>query len=274
MKIINKLLFILVTLVIISCTKETNPTEPEQDHFKAYGLVIESSGVRILTYFNLFTKDTLFVPLGITDHYEVKFLDKDSNLISPPEDKDKKFGWIISDTSMLEVYRHGEEWEFHLKGKKIGSTFIEFMVLHNDHPDFRTTKIPVVIKDISGQHGAPIGLRAYYEDNGKLIAESPLNGSNGLVKGEFSLKVNETSKHITLKFFDEQNREFQPSVGHKLVSIINDPKICELIPIGDDEPWSFKLKGLTSGITQISFKIAGSDNKIHKEFMPIYIKVD
>ncbi len=275
MKTINIILSVLLAILLLSCSKETNPTEPDMDHFKAYGLILESSGQRILTYFNLKSKDTLYVPIGLTPHYEVKFLDKDSVIIEPPKDKDKKFGWVIADTSMLEVYRHGDdEWEFHLKGKKVGATLIEFQVLHNDHPDFKTIKIPVIIRDETGQHGAPVGLRAYFEEEGKLICETPIKGLNGLTKGEFTLSVGETTEHIVIKLFDEQGREFQPGEGHKLVIDFMDKDICEAIPAGDDEPWAFQLKGLKKGITQIIFKVAGSDGKIHREFSPVYVKVN
>lgn len=188
MNLLNKLLLITLMIILLSCSEESNPTEPEHEHFNAYGLILESAGSRVLTYFKLKTNDTLYVPIGLTDHYEVKFLSSDSSIIEPPSDQDKKFGWVISDTSMLEVYRHNAEWEFHLKGKKVGNTFIEFQVLHNDHPDFRTTKIPVVVQDQSDQHGAPVGLRAYIEDTNEMICESYVSGSSKLTKGEFKLK--------------------------------------------------------------------------------------
>lgn len=74
--------------------------------------------------------------------------------------------------------------------------------------------------------------------------------------------------------FDEENREFQPTIGHKLLIEFASNGICKSIPAGDDEPWTFKLYGITKGITQLVFKIAGSDGKIHVEFLPIYVKVE
>ena len=272
---INLYIYIILALITISCSKETNPITPDENHFKANGLILESSDKRLLTYFNLKTKDTLKIPLGISDHIEVKFLDKDSTTINPPDDKDKKFGWVIDDTSIVSVYRHsGDEWEFHLVGKKIGKTFIEFRVLHNDHPDFKTIKIPVIIQDQSGQHGEAVGLRAYFEEENKLICESPLQGSSGLTKGEFALKFGETTDQLVVKLFDDMNREFQPAEDHKLIVEFKDVEICQAIPVGEEEPWAFQLKSIEKGITQIIFKIAGSDGKIHVEFQPIYVKID
>lgn len=269
------LLSLLFVVFLSSCSEETNPTTPIADHFKANGLIIESMGQRILTYFNLKSPDTLIVPVGLTDHYEIKFLDADSNVIAPPTDADKKLGWVIGDTSMLEVYRHdGQEWEFHLKGKKVGTTDIEFRVMHIDHPDFKTIKLPVIVRDETLQHGLPIGIRAYFEEDNKLISESPLKDRTDLVKGQFSLKVGETTYHIEIQLFDEQNREFQPTAEHQLIIEFSNSGICEAIPAGEDEPWAFQLKGLSVGVTQIIFKIAGSDGTIHGEFQPIFVSVN
>lgn len=273
--IINLYVFIILSFILLSCSKENNPITTEEDHFKAYGLILESSGKRILTYFNLKSTDTLTIPIGMSDHIDVKFLDKDSIVIEPPVDKDKKFGWVIDDTSIVNVYRHsGDEWEFHLVGKKIGITHIEFRVLHNDHPDFKTIKIPIKVEDQTGQHGEPIGLRVYLEEENKLICETPLKGSSGLTKGEFSLKLNETTDHMVLKLFDDMNREFQPTTDHILIIDFTDTKICQVIPAGEDEPWAFQLKSIEKGIAQIIFKIAGKDGEIHLEFQPIYVKID
>lgn len=267
--------FIILSIFAISCSDETNPITSEADHFKAYGLIFESSGNRILTYFNLKTNDTLYVPIGMTDHMEVKFLDEAEKVIDPPSNKDKKFGWVIDDTSMVSVYRHsGDEWGFHLVGKKIGTTFIEFRVLHNDHPDFKTIKIPVIVQDQSGQHGEPVGLRAYFEENKELICETPLKDLPGLVKGEFSIKMGETTDHIVVKLFDVMNREFEPNEGHRLIIEFTESSLCEAIPAGDEEPWAFQLKAIKKGITQVIFKIAASDGMIHVEFQPIYVKIN
>ena len=123
--ILNKLSKISVLLisvisiiaVLASCSDEKSPTTPQAEHFDATGMILESSGARILTYFNLVCNDTLYVPIGLSDHIDMKFLKSDSTVIAAPTDADKKLGWTIADTSMLEVYRHdGEEWEFHVKG--------------------------------------------------------------------------------------------------------------------------------------------------------------
>ncbi len=147
--------FYIITAILLSililggCKKETSVTEPDADHFEAEGIVIMNDAFQEkLRVFRGVTADTLKVPLnGMTEHYKIKFLDENNKLINPPEDKNKSLGWVIADTTKLSVFRHDDDiWEFHLKGKKEGVTSIEFQILHDDHPDFRTPALSVVIK--------------------------------------------------------------------------------------------------------------------------------
>jgi len=93
--------------------------------------------------------DTLYAPLSaLSDHFTVKFLDVNKGIMSPPVDADHEFGWLITDTTYLEIIRDNPtDWDFHLKGKKEGSTTLELQVLHLGHVDVRTPKIPVIIKE-------------------------------------------------------------------------------------------------------------------------------
>ena len=52
----------------------------------------------------------------------------------------------IADTSIAEPETHeGEDWGFHIKGKRVGQTSIEISIFHNDHPDFVSRPIPIVV---------------------------------------------------------------------------------------------------------------------------------
>lgn len=264
--------FMAFISLFIACSDEKGPTTTQAEHFDATGLVLESDGARILTYYNLVCHDTLYVPIGLSDHITVKFLKSDSTLIGAPTDADKKLGWTIADTSMLEVYRHdGEEWEFHLKGKKVGTTYIEFQVLHVDHADFKTIKIPVVIRDLSTEHGDPFGINVYEEESG-LLAAKATEKSDYAVKGSFSLSVGEITDHYEAKFFDEALREFIPDNIYKLSITMSDPTVAGSIPAGDEEPWAFKLQGIKAGETDVVFKLL-QNGQVYKEFTPIRIYV-
>ncbi len=147
---------LILFLLMTDCGNEKrNPIAPQHDHFNAEGIVLIDSGVRFFRMFRgqidtaVGKVDTLIVPIGLTSHWEIKFLDDNETEIDPPGNINKRFGWAIADPSLLEVYQHeDDEWEFHLRGKKEGDTSIEFRVIHNDHTDFRTLPIPVSIRDI------------------------------------------------------------------------------------------------------------------------------
>ncbi|NPV12066.1 MAG: hypothetical protein HPY57_09775 [Ignavibacteria bacterium] len=143
------LLILILSFAIISCSKD-EPLSPSEDHFEAEGMVFFESGIKIAEIFRGVTQDTFFVPLGnMTAHIEVKFLSPERNLLDPPDPKKKPLSWTISDTSIVSVYQHPNgqgSYEFHLQGKKAGVTDIEFFVLHEGHPDFRSGKIPVKVR--------------------------------------------------------------------------------------------------------------------------------
>jgi hypothetical protein len=149
-KILSRVLFVIILSIgLISCSKD-EPLSPSEDHFEAEGMVFYDSGIKLVEIFRGVTQDTFFVPLGnMTSHIEIKFLSPEKKEIDPPDYKKKPLSWTISDTSIVSVYQHtGEEgsYEFHLQGKKTGVTDIEFFVLHEGHPDFRSGKIPVKVR--------------------------------------------------------------------------------------------------------------------------------
>lgn len=150
MKIIYYIFLTILIISIISCS-ESDPSEPHHEHLEASGLVLIKSGQRFFKIFRgEIVSDTkkLEVPLGeLTDHYSIKFLDEDGEEFDPPTDPDKSLSWGIEDESIVEVYQEKQgDWEFHLKGLKVGTTTIELRVLHLDHIEFRTPKIQVEVK--------------------------------------------------------------------------------------------------------------------------------
>lgn len=148
----RSLLFLsgIVLIILIGNGCSDDPVSPKDDHFKAEGIVFLQSGIKIAEIFRGETNDTLFAPLGnMTSHIDVKFFNSDKVIINAPDDPDLSFAWEISDTSIVGVWQHpGEEgeFEFHLVGKIVGSTKIEFFIMHDDHADFRSGKITVTVQ--------------------------------------------------------------------------------------------------------------------------------
>ncbi len=147
--IVMALLLLMAALFIGSCSDD--PLSPQTEHFEAIGMYISSSGIKVVSILRGETSDTFYVPIGLTeDHYEAQFYDEDENIIDPPVDEDSYLSWAIDDESVVEVWQHeGEEgeFEFHLRGLEEGQTMIEFFVMHVDHSDYRSGKIPVVVSN-------------------------------------------------------------------------------------------------------------------------------
>ena len=142
----------VLTLFVISCGSD-DPVSEHEEHFEPEGLVIIDSGNRFFRYFQG-QIDTgggraghLTAPLGEeTSHWSIRFLDDHGDEIDPPDDPDFKFTWAIADNTVLEVVQDADDvgkFDFHLRGLKVGETTIELQVSHDDHVDWRTSRIPV-----------------------------------------------------------------------------------------------------------------------------------
>ncbi|MFN3871952.1 MAG: hypothetical protein ACK4R9_03015 [Ignavibacterium sp.] len=141
--------FTLTTLTLFLSSCKDDPLEPDMDHFEAEGLVLYQSGIKVAEIFRGVTQDTLFAVEGQrTSHFEVKFYNANKQELDPPDHTKQPFAWEIQDTSIVGTWQHpGEEgsYEFHLEGKRVGVTQIEFFIMHEGHADFRSGKIPVKV---------------------------------------------------------------------------------------------------------------------------------
>ena len=260
--------------------EKDDPSAPQQDHFEAEGVVLIDSGVR---FFHMLRGeidtsegkvDTLAVPVGLSPHWEIRFLDENEQEINPPDDANKSLGWVIADKSVVEMYRHdGQEWEFHLNGLKVGETTIEFRVMHNDHYDFHTPSIPVSVRNLEGTNGPPVGVRLYDEESGTLLATASL-ASDGDKSGELRVPHDGDTGHIEAVFYDAQNREFAPPVPpHALQLVAGHSTILGFEQAPAPEHWAFHLIGMAEGETTLKVVIL-HDGAVGKEFTPIPVHVN
>lgn len=139
---------VVLSFLVISCSDD--PVTPQEDHFEAEGIVFLQSGIKIAEIFRGVTTDTLFAPAGsMTSGIDVKFYNSTMQILDPPSNPDIKFSWEIIDSSIVSVWQHpGEEgdFEFHLNGLTVGSTQVEFFIMHDNHADFRSGKITVSVQ--------------------------------------------------------------------------------------------------------------------------------
>ncbi|MFZ1519940.1 MAG: hypothetical protein WAU11_14255 [Ignavibacteriaceae bacterium] len=257
------LILLLLVITTTSCSDETDPVIPPTEHFEPEGWVIRDAttkpilvvwqGVIQTTWNSAAVPDTLYAPLNaLSDHYTVKFLDINKNIINPPTDTDHGFGWLITNTSMLEIIRDNPtDWAFHLKGLTNGTTSLELQVLHVGHVDVKTPKIPVIIREDTTAYGEPIGLRLSYEDDGTVLATATDLTSTG----SLDVQKDSLTDHIEVEFYDDLNRYFQPEYPlHTLDYTIANPTIVQILPEAG-EPWVIRVKGLATGSTTVTLKL-------------------
>lgn len=143
--VISFILFFFISFY--SCSDES--LQPQEEHFEAEGMVFYESGIKVAEIFRGVSQDTFFVKNGQqTAGIDIKFYNSSKQEIDPPNSSVQPLAWEISDIAKTDVWQHpGEEggYEFHLVGKSIGITQIEFFVLHEGHPDFRSGKIFVSV---------------------------------------------------------------------------------------------------------------------------------
>ena len=259
-------IFLLISLLIFtttSCSDETDPVIPPSEHFEPEGWIVRDAttkpilvvwqGVIQTTWNSTSVPDTLYAPLNaLSDHFTVKFLDINKNIINPPADPDHQFGWLITEPSKHTIIQDSPtDWAFHLKGLIIGTTTLELQVMHLGHVDVKTPKIPVIIREDTTAYGEPIGLRLSYEEDGTVLA----NASDLVSTGSMDVQKDSLTDHIEVEFYDDQNRFYQPEYPlHSLGFTVANPTIAEIIPEAG-EPWVLRVKGLATGSTTVTFKL-------------------
>jgi hypothetical protein len=158
----------------------------------------------------------------------------------------------------VEVYQDdpvNEPWAFHLRGLRQDTTSMEFLVLHQGHSDFRTPYIKVMIDPCATS--VPEGAVIIDESTGSIIAKD----SAGIVTGQISVNVNDTTDHTVVYFLDDEGNRFQPYYPQNtLASLIADAGIAEFISEAPNEPWVFRIRGIAQGLTSISFRIFRNGN--------------
>lgn len=264
-----------VSITFFSCKEEDAPLPPQEDHFKAEGIVFMESGIIIADIFRGVTDDTLFAPKGgMTGGIDVKFYDANKNIINPPDKNKQKLSWEFVNYTIASVWQHpGDEggYEFHLKGLAVGTTQMEFFVMHEGHADFRSGKITVVVREDSTAHGEPVGLKLYDEESDSLLVTVQ---ENGVVTGSIILPATtDTTDHMVIKFFDTNGVEFQPDeTEHSVTITVINNAIAGVTGLDPMEPYAFKIYGKTSGSTvfKIELKHLGV---VEKTFSNIHIVV-
>ena len=268
------LILSLVTILLFTTSCEEDPIAPQEEHVEAVGMVFYSSGAEIARTYAGETESKFFVPVGgLSDHIDIKFINEDGDEFTVDEEDTQTLAWEFDDPTIADIWQHeGEEgaFEFHLQGLIVGETNIEFFVMHNDHSDFRSGKIPVKVANNDSSYGVPIGLEVSDEESGNILASI----NNTQVVGQLNVNNSDTTNHLEVEFFDAQNIHFQPAVPpHSLLVEVADESIIGIAGLEEDEPWAFKLVGLKTGSTSITIKII-HDGNVGVTFEPLTVNVN
>lgn len=260
------LFVLLVSFVLFISCDESDPLIPPSEHFEPEGWIVSDAtgklilvvwqGVLQSSWNSIPVPDTLYAPLNtISDHFTVKFLDINKNIINPPTDNDYQFGCLITDTSKVRFVRDAPtDWAFHLDGNVLGSTTLELQVLHFGHVDVKTPKIPVIIRQAITVHSENPGSRLCYEKDGKLIATATEINSTGSI----DIKKDSTTDHIEIEFSDNQNLFILPEYPlHSLDIFVANPAMVHIIS-EPSKPCVLRIKGVASGSKKVNTKLLAS----------------
>ena len=251
------LVLVSLTIILSSCSEDTQPLTPGE-HFEAEGMLFLDGARK--PYLKVFrgSVDTVLArkftaPLNnISDAFIVKFLDSKQNEVNPPSESVKKLTWQIDDPSIVEVYQHeGEEggYEFHLRGKKAGQTYIQFYVTHGDHSDYRSGKIPVEILRDSTTIENPT-IRFIDEESEQELASEDYQGKT---TGQLQIGAGDTTDHIEIEIVNGDGST--PKLDASIFSVeitTSDNSIATIIPPTSEEPFAFHIIGKKSGTTNIT----------------------
>lgn len=149
-KVFGFVLAVFSLSFLISCSEE-DPTEPQDEHFHADGIILYLNGLQEIKIFRnqfISAKNKIELLNGeITGFYDIKFLDENGNEFDPPEDEDFTLDWEVTDNNIIDIEKiSGGEWSFRIDAKNPGSTDFKLMVKHIDHNGFISPQIPVEVE--------------------------------------------------------------------------------------------------------------------------------
>lgn len=143
-------LFLISVFLLLNSCSESGPTDND-DHYEAAGLILKQGNTIYMKIFQakIDSKYNQEITLKTGQEslvFSIVFLDEDGKELPEPTDANMSFGWVIGDPTIVSLeYDNKNKWSFRLKGLRDGTTNIELRLNHNDHPDFKTPFIPVIV---------------------------------------------------------------------------------------------------------------------------------
>ena len=144
-------LFVLSLFSFYSCKDDAD--DHDDDHFEPVEWLIQRNDVTVIQIKNgvITTEYNSNFSLNVnelTEDYEIVFKDEDGDIIEPDDDE-YSLNWEIDDPEIAELrFDAGDEgeFEFRLIGLSAGQTNLTLKVMHGDHSDLITPKIPITVE--------------------------------------------------------------------------------------------------------------------------------
>ncbi len=151
MKLSLKTLFVLPLLIIAfsGCEKD-NPVEGDHDHehAEAAGMVIAQNNVEIVRYEAGEVSGQMTIKTGeTTSILSVQFIDEHDGDLFTPEEDHYVLAWTFADDNIAAIIQDEstDKWEFKVQGIIAGETTVEMKIMHDDHADFVSLPVPVIV---------------------------------------------------------------------------------------------------------------------------------
>jgi len=153
------LVFMLVSMFLITTACEDDDHDHDEDHTDADGFILENEdGTEMYREFEGAMTGSLTLAVGDTLELSVHFLDHEGNEIEHEEDEheEEEGGLAISEydgsIAVVEAEEHEESGEehhemaIHVIGVSAGSTSFKLQLMHDGHADYTSTNnVPVTV---------------------------------------------------------------------------------------------------------------------------------
>lgn len=152
-------------LFVAGCSEDDNPADSsgEENHLEAVGVrILDGDGMVVAEADGTELTGSITLGEGLASFYSVHFLDPDSGEWFDPEEREggheegeeHTHELVVTATSTdIALITMGEdltdaptEWGFQLTAGSVGETTIRVEIYHEDHPDYSSPLIPVVVE--------------------------------------------------------------------------------------------------------------------------------
>ncbi len=252
---ITGLLVLLVSLLMVSCSDDDNPaSDSHSEHMDAVGVALVMDGDTLAMATSADAADVsggVEVAEGATlGPILVHFLDDEGNWFRPETDEDGDHSLELRySTLVADITVDTANWSFTVEGVEAESSALRVAILHEDHDDYLSPELPLIVTHSEGYHTEPVGL-LLMQDSDTLVCCN----ANDTVTG--TLQVPTAGLAVECWFFDEDGTTFQPDADHYLVANLSDGSLLSVTVDG----WNLACSSSAAGSDSLQIRLAHGDH--------------